>query len=238
MSAACLWILPRDRTGFKVKSHKDFLRLFSGNALGSCGIESLTLGELLRFQKECLAFLQRQKVHELRGLVVRRREPVRGAGKARTEAGSLSRRLGAATNWPALGINSFGPGELLHELSRSQKLPVGSIEHVDEAIPVRLNQQLPRRAVGLHVYENRGLISIEVEDIVRCELEMPLQFACVGIQRENTRGVEVVTGTNRAVEVRRGVAGGPEERVRFRIVRARHPCCPPAVKVQIAWPAF
>ena len=73
---------------------------------------------------------------------------------------------------------------------------------------------------------------------MRRELKVPLQFSGVRIERQHAIGIQIVAGTNAAVEVRARVAGGPVQRVGFRVVRARHPRGAAAVQVQIPGPAF
>src|SRR5579864_1654258 len=60
-------------------------------------------------------------------------------------------------------------------------------------------------------------------NIMRSELEIPLKFARVAIQGEQTIGVEIVSNARIAVPVRPRIAGAPEDGVLLRIVSAGNP---------------
>src|ERR1017187_5329077 len=69
-------------------------------------------------------------------------------------------------------------------------------------------------------------------------LEVPLQPAGVGVERQQAAGVEVVTRADAAVIVGRGIASPPIQSVESRIIGAGHPRRSTAVQIRVAWPAF
>ena len=73
---------------------------------------------------------------------------------------------------------------------------------------------------------------------MRRELEIPLQLSGIRIQRQHTIGVKIVPRTYVALEIRRGIAGPPVNRVELRIVGSRHPRSSAAMQIQFSWPAF
>ena len=73
------------------------------------------------------------------------------------------------------------------------------------------------------VNERGCFLRVVVPDVVRRELEMPLQFSGLRIQRDDRIRVEVVAFAIVAVEIRRRIAGRPIEGVELRIVGACQP---------------
>ena len=58
-----------------------------------------------------------------------------------------------------------------------QELAVSAIEHVEEAVAVGLHEQLARLTLPVRIDQRRRLLRVVVPDIVRRELEVPLQLA-------------------------------------------------------------
>src|SRR5580658_5905820 len=71
---------------------------------------------------------------------------------------------------------------------------------------------------------------------MRGELEIPSQFSRVGVDRQNTRSVEIVARSGISDEIRRRIAGSPIQSVELRIVGAWHPGCAAAVEVRVSRP--
>src|SRR5262249_807693 len=70
---------------------------------------------------------------------------------------------------------------------------------------------------------------IEVPYVLLDLLPVPFQMAGLGIECEDRIGVEVVTLPVRIDEILPRIAGAVEDRVRLRVVLARHPRAPPPV---------
>src|ERR1700722_9783441 len=67
---------------------------------------------------------------------------------------------------------------------------------------------------------------------------MPFQFAGVGIEGNDAIGVQVVAGTDGAIEIGRRIAGAPEQRIQIGGVGSGHPGGAPAAFVVFSRPAF
>ena len=99
-----------------------------------------------------------------------------------------------------------------------------------------MDQQLPGLAVHRQVHQDVLVRRVEVPDVVRDRLEVPLQLAGVGAERDDAVRVQVGAPPVAAVEVGRGVAGAPVDQVQLRVVRAGHPGGAPAVAPTVAGP--
>src|ERR1700728_1107454 len=172
------------------------------------------------------------------GLAVRRCEPVCGSGVAGTNLRSFRCRLDVCSQRFAQSIDSLRPGQLVHEWRCRQKLSVGAIKHVDEAIAVCLHQQLLRCALVNGIDKDRSFDRVIVEKIMRCELEIPLQFSGIWIERQHTVSVEIIARADAAIEVRCWIAGAPINCIELGIVGAWHPRCSAAMQVEFSGPAF
>src|SRR5580765_2199456 len=73
---------------------------------------------------------------------------------------------------------------------------------------------------------------------MRSELEIPLEFSCVTIQRDQRIGVKIVARARVTIPVRAGIAGSPEDRVLVGVVSAGHPSSGGAVLRSVARPGF
>src|SRR5881296_3848463 len=74
--------------------------------------------------------------------------------------------------------------------------------------------------------------------IVRDHLEMPLQLARVGIERDRRIRVQIVTLANVSIPVRRRIPSSPDNQVLGGIEGAGHPSWRAAVLPRVAGPAF
>ena len=105
----------------------------------------------------------------------------------------------------------------------SRSAPVGAIEHVEETVAVRVQEQLAGLPVPVRIDEHGRLLRIPVPEVVRRVLEVPLEPSSRGIQREDRVGVEIVAVPLAAVVVGTRIARRPVERLERRIVGARQP---------------
>ena len=85
----------------------------------------------------------------------------------------------------ALFVDTLGPREFVDERSTAQKLAIGSVEHVEKAIAVRLQQQLAQLALKFGVDDHGCLRRIPIVQIVRRVLIMPAHLAGLGIERHD-----------------------------------------------------
>src|SRR5882724_9425391 len=102
-------------------------------------------------------------------------------------------------NWPAILVDSQRP---VHgSVGNGQKvLAVGAVENKEVAVARSLHQHLLGLAVKIRINEDRSLDGIPVMSIVRRRLERPHQLAVVGIQGNDTAGVEVVARASRTIQ--------------------------------------
>ncbi len=142
------------------------------------------------------------------------------------------------TNRPAFRRQTFGPVEFIDEWAAVEKLAVRPIEDVVEAVAIRLNEQLSPLSSERRVDEHRNLDCIPVVHIVRRELEIPLQLAGIGIERNHAFGIEVVTFPYFAIEIGRGIADSPVNKIQFRVVAAGQPCVAAAGLPRVSGPCF
>src|SRR5215813_510087 len=100
--------------------------------------------------------------------------PVGRTCETRTYLGSFGRWYETGKNGAALGINTFRPCELLGKSSGSKKFTVGAIQYVEESVSIGLYQQLARLTIVDGVNQHGCFGCVEVVDIVRGKLKMPL----------------------------------------------------------------
>src|SRR5882672_112355 len=89
MAAPNLRVTPSEGLRVEIVGKQNFLRCLTGNSFDARRIKRLSHLKLLRLQKKRLAFFERQEVHEVCSLVVRRSKPIGGAAIARANLGAL-----------------------------------------------------------------------------------------------------------------------------------------------------
>src|SRR5262249_20693923 len=104
------------------------------------------------------------------------------------------------------------------ELDRSR----AALEEPDVTIARAVDQAFDRAAVALVVDEDRRRHFIPIPCVVRVVLVIALARCCGHIDRNDRRGVEVVSRTTVA-DRWTAVAGSPERKVSFRIVVPGYP---------------
>ena len=75
-------------------------------------------------------------------------------------------------------------------------------------------------------------------DVMGSELEVPLQFSAVGIERDQRVGVEVVALAHLSVPIRTGVSRAPVNQVQIGIVGAGDPSRGRAALPTVTRPGF
>ena len=107
--------------------------------------------------------------------------------------------------------------------SARRSFAVGAIEHIEESVAIRLDQQFAVLPAIAAIHDHRRLSGIPVIEIVRSELVMPFQFSCGGIKGEQGIGVKIVAFALVPVQRRIRIAGAPKHGVRCGIEGAGHP---------------
>ena len=170
------------------------------------------------------AVLDRHHIEQPGRGAERRRHPVRRSanGRARGHAVFI-RRVSGQELRAAVRTDAARPRQLLHERLRQQHLSVRAIEHIEETVAIRLQQQLSRLTLEHRVDEYRGLLRIPVPQVMRSELIVPSEFPRFGVEREDRVRVQVVALPLAAVGIGIRIAGRPEKRIGRGIVRASQP---------------
>jgi len=73
------------------------------------------------------------------------------------------------------------------------------------------------------IHQDRRLHGVPIMQVMRCELEMPAQFAGLQVDRQNAISVEIVAFTDVAVRIGKWIAGGPVQQSVLRIIGAGQP---------------
>ena len=102
---------------------------------------------------------------------------------------------------PALFIESTHPVHFGERLPH-QELPGVTIQRVHQSIAIGPQHDLHVGAVPIHVDQDRHLHRVVVVGVIGGELEVPAQFAGVGIERDDRVGVEIVARPLLVVPVR------------------------------------
>ncbi|MCY3730412.1 MAG: hypothetical protein OXF98_03655 [Rhodospirillaceae bacterium] len=108
-----------------------------------------------------------------------------------------------------------------------------AVQDVAPAGLAGLRQPAPQLAVDLQIEEHHGARRVEIPDVVVDLLEMPAILARGRIHRDDRRGEQIVAGTDRAVEVRPGIAGREVDQIQRRVHRRGLPDRPAPVEVHV-----
>ena len=101
-----------------------------------------------------------------------------------------------------------------------------------------MQEQLARLSVPVCIHQHRSLNGVPIPDVVRRVLEVPLELASLGVQREVGVGIQIVAEALIAVEVRPGVSGRPVDGAGLGIVSPRHPGATAGMSDVLALPGF
>ncbi len=104
-----------------------------------------------------------------------------------------------------------------------QELAGLAVEQVEERVSIGERQDLALAVIEFCVQQDRDLVRVPVMGIVRRELEVPLQGAGFGVERDHGAGIQVVAGPDVAVPVGRRIADRPVEEVELRVERTGQP---------------
>src|SRR5579864_841066 len=191
--------------------------------LSASSVESFSFGERLWLRKVKIAVLESHHIEEASVRIVRRRKPIRSANNAWADVRAFFRRDKSRKLRSSGRVNSCRPGQPLQERSGSKKLTVRSVENIKETVAVGLEKQMTHGSVLFLIHQYRRFVGVVVIQVMRCELEIPLQLPGVGIDRKDACGVEVVARPRASIEIGRSITGGPIHRVELRIVSTGHP---------------
>src|SRR5437660_1316814 len=188
-------ILPNLPPISRIDCKQNFLGMSVRGTLCARTVEGFTLGELLSFGEVEIAILQRHHIKQTGVRIVRRRKPIGSANDAGTDrrafcAGKFPGRQGTARS-----IDSVGPGDFFKKGRRPQEFAIASVQNIEKAIWVRLQQQVTCASIFFDVHQHGRLIGIVVIDVVRSELEIPFQLAAGGIDGENACRIKIVAGS-------------------------------------------
>src|SRR5205823_1655257 len=128
------------------------------------------------------------------------------------------------------------PIQFLDKPNGGKKFAASSIKDVDVPVTVCLDHKLSRLTFVSCIDEYWRFSRVIVEQVMRRELEIPLQFAGVGIECQQAIRIEVVAGADTSFEIWRRIACAPKQHIQLRIVRAGHPGGATAVLIEVAWP--
>src|SRR2546430_993026 len=124
-----------------------------------------------------------------------------------------------------------------HQRKCGEKFSVGAVQDIEIAVAIRFEEQLSLLAMVAGIDQDGSLRRVVVKEVVRRKLKIPFELSRVGVQGEDTIGIEVVPRARAAIKVRSGIAGAPINCIEFRIVRAGHPGSAAAALVEFAGPA-
>src|SRR6185437_11025927 len=116
-------------------------------------------------------------------------------------------------------IDALGPRQLLDERRRPFELAVGAVHGIADAVAVGVQHQLLAVDVDHDVLGHR----VVIVGVVRRLLEVPLDLAGVGVERQRRIRVEVVAGAEGVVPIRARIADAPVDRVAAWLVGAGDP---------------
>ena len=104
-----------------------------------------------------------------------------------------------------------------------RKFAVGAIEHIEETVAIGVEEKFARFAVEIGVEEDGDFGGVPIVEIEGSELEIPLEFAGVGIEGDDGIGIKIFAFAFGAVVGGSGIAGGPVEKIELGIVCAGDP---------------
>ena len=120
-----------------------------------------------------------------------------------SEGSLLGTRIGRPS-----GVSPVAQVIFLTYCVAEQKFAVGAIEYVEETVAVGLKQEFSGLALPVRVDQRRRFLRVPVPDVVGRELEMPFQFARLGVQRHDRNSSTVVADAIVAVSSGAGLPVG------------------------------
>ena len=142
-----------------------------------------------------------------------------------------------------LGVQSLhafrpvGPSDFA-EWFAIDELAVLTIQAIEVAVAMSLDQGFHLFAVHFRVHQYRSIDSVVIPNIVRAVLKMPFVTTVVWIERNNATREEIIARADFAIEVRRGIADSPIESIQLRVIRASDPRRATSSQPRFAFPGF
>src|SRR5262249_26856057 len=115
---------------------------------------------------------------------------------------------------------------------------VDTIDRIEMSVTVCMEQGLSFLALQIEIDEHHFVNAIVVPNIMRRELVVPSQPACIGLECYHAIGVEVVALTRITIVIRVWIADPPIDNIQLGIVGAIHPGTSPTALVRVSTPGF
>src|SRR5882724_12260334 len=149
--------------------------------------------------------------------------PVGGAvGAGFDESAIGGGRCARLCDRTAFCVDAGGPG-LFNERSSGEMLAVRAVKQEIKSVAAGLREEFARLALEFGVEKNGRLHGVPIVNVMRRRLEMPDEFAGVGIERDDGAGVKIVAGAAFTGEDGIGISSAPVEKIQIGIVGAGHP---------------
>src|SRR5260221_5299922 len=141
------------------------------------------------------------------------RHPVgRAVGAGFDESAIGGGRCARLCDRTAFCVDARSPG-LVDERSSGEMFAVRAIEQEIKTVAAGLREKFARFAFELGVEKNGRLHGVPIVNVVRRRLEMPDEFAGVGIERDDGAGVKIVAGAAFACEDGIRISSAPVEKI-------------------------
>src|SRR5258708_23869629 len=216
--------------------HQSLLSAFIRGKFRAGVVVGLTWRKRIWFAEKQIAALKGDYIEKPSVGIVRRRKPIGGPVDAGADKSALRRWHSAGKYGSAGCVHTCGPVELLHKWRCCEKFAGDTIENVEKSVAVGLHQKVSGFAALFDIDEHWGFVGVKVIQVVRRELEIPLQLSCVRIQGQEASCIKVVAGAGISHKIGSGITGGPVNGVELGIVGTGHPGGSPAMQVRIAGP--
>src|SRR5262249_37954832 len=123
---------------------------------------------------------------------------------------------------PIGSLGAVSPGHFAKRFAIDE-LAVFAVEAIEVAVAVRLHNGFDLLAVLVEIDQHGFIDAVVVPDIMGTGLEVPFVGAVVGVEGQDTHGVEVVPLADVAIEVGTRIAHAPVESVEGGIEGAGDP---------------
>jgi hypothetical protein len=119
-------------------------------------------------------------------------------------------------------VDALGPVDV-HVRLRQDGLAVVAIHRVQETVARRMRYEFAHLPRDHTINENVGADLIVIPEVAGRVLEKPVHRSRIGVPRDRTVCIEVVTGPISWIEHRDGVASSPDGLVGVGVVSSGHP---------------
>ena len=119
-------------------------------------------------------------------------------------------------------VDALCPG-LLRVGRRLQELAGGTVQQIVERVAIRHGDHFPLAPAHGGVQQHGDLGGIPIVNVVRGELEVPLQLPRGCVQRHQRAGIQVISRPHVPVPIRPWIAHAPVKKVQLGIIRTGDP---------------